>query len=223
MGAGRYTDIVKIFPKAMGWAAVAVLCAIVTGGCATTKLANIIPEPGAVVVIVDRSMLGYQAREDQFQEIDSLAKSANEANSVFDLWAYDNHVVHLWGPTVLQAVDMIDSAENNDLVRNNSKVRGNPQPSLALDLLAKSGDISQPYGRIYLLTDGALPPNSTKPELNAALAEIATHSGWRLEVLGIAAQNRSVWQAALSSTMGNRFDLVNQKNALALLTQNRDE
>jgi hypothetical protein len=99
---------------------------------------------------------GFQAREDQFSELDSLAKSSGEANAIFELWSYDSSATLLWGPNPIATVDMIDSIENNKLKAIKHPESRIARPDLALAEFEKSPTSASENGRLYLLTDGAI-------------------------------------------------------------------
>jgi hypothetical protein len=180
-------------------------------------------KPGPTVILVDTSVPGFLARENQFQIIDSLAKSVNEEGSIFDLWSYDTKPKHLWGPNQIQAVDMIDAVENNDLKFSPGGVRIQPRADLMLSAFQASPAASQQRGRVYLLTDGYIGNPVVKEKLTAALKSFAKQSGWRVVVLGIPLQNQPAWATSIAAALPGRVDLVDQHSAVSLLAQNRDE
>jgi hypothetical protein len=199
------------------------LSIISLSGCNNKNIGNPFPKPAAVVVLVDRSVAGFQAREDQFQEIDSLAKSANEAGSVFALWSYDSAPKSLWSPSQLPSPDILDTLETHSLAHISVSAKIESRPDLAIDKLTQDPVMQTVFGRVYILSDGRDSSPAAEKTLTKSLGQLAAKQGWRLAVLGITPQYRQLWQTATSSTFGSRADLVDQKTALSTLAENRDE
>jgi hypothetical protein len=196
---------------------------LTVSGCARDP--NFGLQPKAVLILaVDTSVQGKSARDDQLAQLESIATSASDDHYYFDLWSFGATPIHLWGPDQLIQTDLLQETEQDALAQAATGPRRVDRPDLLISAVAADPHFTQmQYGRIVLLTDGALSGADGPARLASAARSIASRPGWRLEALGITPQNEAVWKAALTPVMGSRCAYTSARDADNVLKQNRDE
>jgi hypothetical protein len=197
---------------------------IFLSGCAHDPNAGM-QSKAAIVVAVDSSVPGQAGRDWQTDQLTSIEKSASDAHYLFDLWSYSGAGArHLWGPT--QPLDENQAAPDSDqaLAPVSASAPRSPHPGLALLAISREAALDNlAFGRVLILTDGDVSAPNGWNELATGLQPFAARPGWRVEVLGISAQYKPMWQKMLASEMGDRYEMVGEQAATKLLKENTDE
>ena len=92
---------------------------ILLGGCGRDANAGI-HSNAAIVIAVDTSLPGKNARDWQTADLESIEKSASEAHYLFDLWSYSGaSCKHIWGPSQPLDYDQTEPASGTALAATN--------------------------------------------------------------------------------------------------------